>query len=89
MTIKLAQLSSVTVSMTDAESKQWEVAVGEAAPVLNEISKYLERKLAEADTNMRLDTILKHGGDVTITLLTRQAERDALNTLLDLFKQVD
>lgn len=89
MTIRLAQLSAITGSMTDDEAVQWAVAVDEAAPVLNTLRKHLERKLAEADVNMRLDTVLKCGRDVTMTLLTIQAEKDALSTLLDLFKQVD
>lgn len=89
MTIRLAELSAITSGMTPEEVKSWVESVEEAAPVINTIKKYLERKLVETDTNMRLDTVLKARSDVTMTLLTLQAKKDAMNAILDLLKQVD
>lgn len=89
MTIRLTELSAITSGMTPEEAKQWVEAVEEAAPVLNTIKKYLEHKLVETDVNMRLDTVLKTRSDVTMTLLTLQAKKDAMNAILDLLKPVD
>lgn len=89
MSIRLAHLSAITSAMSPEEAQLWEAAVEEAAPVLNTIRKHLERKLAEADGNMCIDTVLKHSGDVTMTLLALQSKKDAINALLDLFKNAD
>lgn len=87
--ITLAHLSEITFKMTPDEQKRWEVAVREAAPVLEKIGEYLQSRLEKTDVNMQLDSVLKAGTDVTMTLLALQAERDALNAVLKLFKPVD
>lgn len=89
MSIRLARLSAITSAMSPEEAKLWEAAVEEAAPVLNTIRKHLERKLADTDANMSIDAVLKQGSDVTITLLALQSKKDAINVLLDLFKNAD
>ena len=89
MSIRLARLSAITSAMSPEEVKSWEAAVEEAAPVLNTLRKHLERKLADTDANMSIDAVLKQGSDVTITLLALQSKKDAINVLLDLFKNAD
>lgn len=84
--MKLANLSAITAGMTDAEQKRWEASVEEAKPVLKQLLNILEKRIVEIDKNMCLDTVRKSSSDVTITLISLQAEKDALNQVINQIK---